>query len=674
MKKSILFLLIVSSLIVSGQDTIFPPGCKSFFAYSLNTTVRTFAPATAIDFKDLSEGKILSWHWTFGDGNESYEQNPTHIFSHPLDLEYMSVVPEVYRTVTLEILTDDSCRSVYSEDINIMNPIYQETIDCKAEFYILFDSIDPVDSSSTFSFINKSIGENLRYQWDFDYGDQSNEEFPVMKFDNEPRERKVCLTVTNESCEDRICNTLYIKPYVDPYQWDTVNYDCFVDFWFEVNHDVQTLVPSLVLDFKTKFNDQIEKYLWEFGDGTSSDEAAPQHIYVLPSVSDSMLGFPNPFVDVCLTVTTVSGCEAQFCQAVNLFMETWPVEPSCNVWFKYTEPEDVYTIPEVKAYKFYPYSDNNIISYYWEFGDGNTSYEAEPIATFDIFRYSQNVCLTALTADSCKTTWCEEIFLSPWIIDTIVAPDPVCNYTFEYDSYYPPTASSCIGTVTAKVVLGDQKIDTEYFYWSDGTDGPTIEHLCPTNKYTVTALTVDGCKFSGTFVFNSDGTVTELPADWWFYEFDDDQYVGYNVTDSNYYAEWVMCDGTVISGGSFSVSDFNCPENKANFVVWDREGNMIYNEAVDLKTLTSTEPLHENGMYFYPVPAKEELNIVLKDNAGNLTFEIYNLQGKMVLRQERMFDKGRTSYSVDVSTLPKGTYIGKAISDGKTISVGKFIK
>ena len=79
-------------------------------------------------------------------------------------------------------------------------------------------------------------------------------------------------------------------------------------------------------------------------------------------------------------------------------------------------------------------------------------------------------------------------------------------------------------------------------------------------------------------------------------------------------------------------------------------------------------------MHFYPVPVKEELNIVLKDNTGNLTFEIYNVQGKLMLRQERLTFNGKNKYSIDVSTLPNGTFIGKAISQGKTISVGKFIK
>jgi len=36
-----------------------------------------------VAFKDLSEGKITSWKWDFGDGETSTEQNPQHVYAKP---------------------------------------------------------------------------------------------------------------------------------------------------------------------------------------------------------------------------------------------------------------------------------------------------------------------------------------------------------------------------------------------------------------------------------------------------------------------------------------------------------------------------------------------------------------------------------------------------------------
>ena len=39
-----------------------------------------------VAFKDLSEGKITSWKWDFGDGETSTEQNPIHQYKKPGNL------------------------------------------------------------------------------------------------------------------------------------------------------------------------------------------------------------------------------------------------------------------------------------------------------------------------------------------------------------------------------------------------------------------------------------------------------------------------------------------------------------------------------------------------------------------------------------------------------------
>jgi PKD repeat protein len=36
-----------------------------------------------VAFKDLSAGNIQAWHWDFGDGETSTEQNPLHTYQKP---------------------------------------------------------------------------------------------------------------------------------------------------------------------------------------------------------------------------------------------------------------------------------------------------------------------------------------------------------------------------------------------------------------------------------------------------------------------------------------------------------------------------------------------------------------------------------------------------------------
>jgi len=60
-----------------------------------------------IQFFDYSYGEIIYWHWDFGDGNTSYDQNPVH--------KYLK--PDKYN-VTLEVMTNDSVYCSSTQTIN----------------------------------------------------------------------------------------------------------------------------------------------------------------------------------------------------------------------------------------------------------------------------------------------------------------------------------------------------------------------------------------------------------------------------------------------------------------------------------------------------------------------------------------------------------------------------
>jgi PKD repeat protein len=685
MRTLILIALLLASIILRAQDPIYNYSCKANFVYAVNTKIMTFAPATVLDFIDQSEGGAIKWFWDFGDGYTDTVQNPTHIFNLPVIPDGIMVKLNPYRTVTLTILTSDSCKSFYSETIDIYNRPINPDPRCKAAFKHYTLSYDSIEGKETFQFSNRSEGDSLSYLWQFDDGSTSTEIEPSFTYDFSQPMHKVSLTITSSNgCTDTYGEDVFIDHpgggSTDPV--DSSSNGCFVAFGYTVNSVIKTLLPALVLDFYSKSDNEIVSWKWDFGDGYTDTVQNPTHIFNFPIVSDSINGDPNLFRNVCLTVQTESGCEITWCQTIDIYSGTTPPVQSCHPWFKGYIPYDVVTVPEVVPFQFANGSEGDVVSCLWEFEDGTTSTEREPLILFDKSKSTQYVCLTITTSDSCTSTWCETIYVTPEVIDTIVYVEPVCNYTFKYTSAYPEWASACIGKATAQVVLKDSAISTDYYYWTSESgdyisDSPEVTDLCPTQTYTVTARTTDGCKFSGSFIFNSDGTVTEIPVNWWIYRADDDSYVNYNLNNSGYTVEWVLCDGTVVTGDRIRLSDIDCGNNEANLFLKDIRGNVVYSENVTMKS----EPTSRNDIKsfskisFYPVPAINVLNVNYNYKPEKtIMFEICDLSGKTLLKKNFYDIKTNQHLIVDVSTLKNGFYLGRIISDNRIIAVEKFNK
>lgn len=676
MKKLLLIAFLLTGIAASAQNSGTNGNCKAQFKYEVNTQVMTLLPATAINFYDRSEGKVTEWYWDFGDGSTSREQNPMYIFNHPQVGPLVKISP--YRTVNLTVLTSDGCKSFYTETINIMDGSTYQTPVCTARFKYYKTAFDSIAKTASFQLTNLSEGDSLTYLWQFDNGKTSTEKEPTVTFDLSQKERKVCLNVYGKNkCMDTFCDAVYVieptDPVIDPAE-------CYTAFGYTVNFDIKLFAPGLALNFYSKASPEAVEWKWEFGDGTTSDEQNPMHIYNFP-ISNETTPKDNGDRKVCLTVKTKTGCVVTYCETLNIYMKTTPPDydpQQCHAWFKYYRPTDIITIPEVIPFKFVDASEGKVVSRIWQFEDGTTSTEAEPQVNFDFQKAMQKVCLTIYTADSCSSTWCEVIYVTPPKPDTIISDLPVTElYTMRYKSSFPIQMSSCAGYAIAQVYKGDSIIKATNYVWSNGVEGQEVKGLCPTKSYSVKAITPDGTIVSGTFILNSDGSVTEVPVNWYITGARDNWHIQYDVSNKDYTVEWRLCDGSIVRSDSIPLNSINCGSSESNLILKDAAGNVVYSENISLKSLaTFIEPeLTTAPIRLFPNPVTEVLNIQYNGaNLETMQIEILDISGRQVMVQKLYnVDSGQT-IGLNVIALNKGVYLARISSGKQLIGVEKFTR
>jgi len=187
-------------------------------------------------------------------------------------------------------------------------------------------------------------------------------------------------------------NILYVA-------WDEARFEPYnptVDFTY-------TLAPigaSYLATF-TNLSVDAENYLWEFGDGGTSTLINPTHTYAAGEY------------EVCLTGFNVYG-EATVCQMVVAVND--PVAD-------FTSIGD----PEVA---FIDLSTGDPTTWFWNFGDGFTSTESDPVHTF-LTNGTFNVCLTVSNLAG-SDTHCENVIIDSYIAPTayfVYSGDPVVTFT-----------------------------------------------------------------------------------------------------------------------------------------------------------------------------------------------------------------------------------------------------
>ena len=98
----------------------------------------------------------------------------------------------------------------------------------------------------------------------------------------------------------------------------------------------------------------------------------------------------------------------------------------------------------------------------------------------------------------------------------------------------------------------------------------------------------------------------------------------------------------------------------------NNNSGMIEN-ACENNDITSLPSINNNGeLSVYPNPAKDKLNISIKDNSN---VYVYNVNGQLIMQEENISG----TYQMDISGLDNGTYIIKVISDNQAFVSKIFV-
>jgi len=211
----------------------------------------TNQPIQFIDSSSDPDGTIASWYWTFGDGDTSIQQNPTHTYSD--DGTY---------PVSLLVTDNDGNTDEILKDVQVSN------IGPSSGF--TYAPVDPTDAD-TISFTDESTdsdGSIISWFWDFGDGSTSSSQHPSYMYATEG-DYIVSLTVTDDDASQDTSTQ----------QITVLNYGPNADFSIDPeNPSTDDTIQFTDESFDTS-GDTIDSWYWEFGDGSTSTSQNPVHSY-----------------------------------------------------------------------------------------------------------------------------------------------------------------------------------------------------------------------------------------------------------------------------------------------------------------------------------------------------------------------------------------------------------
>ena len=126
---------------------------------------------------------------------------------------------------------------------------------------------DSAEGTVSFKFVNGSMGDNLKYNWQFGDFETSTEFEPEIKFSMKNSDYKVSLTVTGADN----CNSIF---------WETVSLNnpeiipqkCEAAFGYDAKYLSDSTELTTLFNFYGRSFPEAKEWFWDFGDGTTSTD------------------------------------------------------------------------------------------------------------------------------------------------------------------------------------------------------------------------------------------------------------------------------------------------------------------------------------------------------------------------------------------------------------------
>lgn len=279
----------------------------------------------------------------------------------------------------------------------------------------------------------------LEWHWAMGTGDSTKDQHPVYTY-TEPGTYDITLAIKNRlGCEDTLRRTAYIESQhlIPRFAIERRERGCLP---FEVSFEDRSLSGANITD-----------WLWEFGDGATSTEQHPTHVY------DSLGNF-----SIRLTVTNELGCSKT--RVVHDMVQATQPRAAFEVNYPTNCPENAIT--------FVSFAQGEGLRYAWDFGDGATDSLANPVHAYGQ-PGTYDVALQVTDMNGCQSEVQKPALMhiaplsAEFEADTTYASCPPLNVHFQ------PVNSSAHSDVS--------------WEWQFG-DGAKAYHASPEHNYTAAGV------------------------------------------------------------------------------------------------------------------------------------------------------------------------------------------